>query len=96
MRKHTSVLCVENHLEGKMYSQSTISHEKENGKQKEIKNSDPLPPVKKQRMTTEFVLIPKHKYEQLEKDTSPKQWKFTWTTTILTTITTITILYHRK
>ena len=41
------------------------------GKQKEIKSSDPLPPVKKQRMTIEFVLIPKHKYEQLEKDTPP-------------------------
>ena len=47
------------------------SHEKENGKQKESKSSDPLPIVKKQRMTRKFVLIPKHKYEQLEKDAPP-------------------------
>ena len=41
-----------------------MEHKKEN------KSSDlpPPPPAKKQRIVTECVLIPKHKYEQLEKD----------------------------
>ena len=68
MRKHTTAMCVDHVLEGKMCSQNTNTHEKENGKQKEGKSSHPPPPAKKQRMVTECVLIPKHKYEQMEKD----------------------------
>ena len=40
----------------------------ENRKQKESSDSPPPLPTKKQSIATECVLIPKHKYEQLEKD----------------------------
>ena len=59
------------------------THEKENRKQKEGKSSHQPPPIKKQRMVIECVLIPKHKYEQLEKDAT-KERKFTWSITITT------------
>ena len=49
------------------------TYEKENGKQKEGKSSHQPPPTKKQRMVTECVLIPKHKYEQLEKDATKER-----------------------
>ena len=62
MRKHTSAMCVDHVLEGKMCS-----------KQKEGKSSHQPPPTKKQRMVTECVLIPKHKYEQLEKDATKER-----------------------
>ena len=43
----------------------------ENRKQKESSDLSPPPlPTKKQRIATECVLIPKHKYEWLEKDTA--------------------------
>ena len=59
-------MCVEHHLEEKMYSQNT--KRLKNREQKES-SDPPLPlPTKKQRIATECVLIPKCKYKQLEKD----------------------------
>ena len=51
MRIHTTVMCVEHLLEGKMYS---AKHKKthKNGKQKE--SSDPPPPAKKQRIAEHY------------------------------------------
>ena len=51
-----------------MLTKHKKTHEKENRKQKEGKSSHQPPPTKRQRMVTECVLIPKHKYEQLERN----------------------------
>ena len=56
-----------------MLTKHKKTHEKENRKQKEGKSSHQPPPTKKQRMVTECVLIPKHKYEQLEKDATKER-----------------------
>ena len=51
MRKHTTAMCVEHHLEGKMYSQITRRLMKMESKKQ---SSDPPPPAKKQRIAEHY------------------------------------------